>query len=336
MELSLSYQDVFLLPRYSTYYSRDSVKTEVTFGPRTFKLPIVPANMACVIDINIARWMSENDYFYIMHLFNNGEGAPNQDNWEFLKTANREQWKTISVSLGVQETDRKFLLDARYENLRIDYLTLDIAHAHSVRMKEMLKLISEMYWIGRPFVIAGNIATSEAVKDLEAWGVDAIKVGIAQGGACTTYGMTGFGTPMFTCMLHCAGVATKPLIADGGIKTDGDIAKAIRAGASMVMAGSFFAACKDSPAENIYNELEEHTDHLAIDNDVRKITHKKYYGSASIQNKHNHRHVEGTLIKLECNHLTYEQKLLEIKDSYQSSLSYAGGDLNKVKWGIRR
>jgi GMP reductase len=357
----LSYQEVFLIPERSDYHSRDDVETSVDYGPRRFKLPIVPANMECVIDTNVAKWLSQNDYFYIMHRFNKDKTLPpNTDNWKFVETANKEKWKTISISIGVNQADVDFLLRCKLAGMRIDYLTIDIAHAHSIRMKEMLAYVKESSYTNQlhglpiPFVIAGNVATPQAVKDLEDWGADSVKVGIAQGGACTTYGMTGFGIPMFSCMLECAEVAKNPLIADGGIKTNGDFAKAVRAGGTMVMAGSVFAACKDAPGESIYdglvdlsisevkrlNAMDDYAKAnklpvVKLDLPERKILSKVYYGSASEYNKGSKRHVEGTKLELPCNGMTYEEKYHEIGDSYSSSVSYAGGDLNRVRWGVR-
>jgi GMP reductase len=320
--------------------------------------------MKCVIDVKLAKWMSENEYFYIMHRFNeNPFDKPNHDNWDFVEHANRQKWRTISVSIGVQDYDKEFLKMVQLKNYRIDYLTIDIAHGHSRAMKDMIRFVKELelrcytsiyggttgvplrYY---PFIIAGNVATSEAVVDLENWGADSVKVGIAQGGACTTFGMTGFGTPMFTCVQHCAGSAKKPIVADGGIKTNGDFSKAIVAGATMVMAGSVFAACSNSPAETVVKQLRSGevrpTTQIGSgvvtstyeDRIIQKI-YKLYYGSASHYNKHSNHHVEGTLIELECNGLTYEQKLIEIQESYQSAISYAGGKLSiSTKWGIRK
>ena len=331
MEPYYSYQDVFLKPRYSPYHSRSNADTSISFGPRCFKIPVVPANMVCAIDTNLARWMSANDYFYIMHRFNVDHSHPvNQDNMAFVKLANEENWKTVSISIGVQEEDKEFLNRCAKEGLRIDYLTIDIAHAHSIRMKEMLECIHRWIFGGKfqPFIIAGNVATPEAVIDLETWGADSVKVGIAQGGACTTFGMTGFGIPMFTCIQECSRVAKKPVIADGGIRTDGDFAKALVAGGTVVMAGSVFAACEDSPAESVRRFDGDHYKH-------DEITHKIYYGSASEYNKRTKHHVEGTKLELACNGMTYAEKLQEVTEALQSSTSYAGGALSSAHWGVR-
>ena len=336
-----SYSEVFLKPRYSEFHSRSEANTSITFGNKTFKLPVVPANMECTMNVDKAKYMSENEYFYIMHRFNKDKTAPaNTDNKKFIEVANNENWKTISISLGVKDEDEELIEHCISNKLRIDYLTLDIAHSHSVRMKEMLAYLNRMYrsdicTVERPFIIAGNVASAGAVVDLENWGADATKVGIAQGDACTTYGQTGFGTPMFSCIQECADVATKPIIADGGIRTNGDFAKALVAGGHMVMAGSIFAACIDSPAETVYREII--TNELSNRGAGKIIVkpYKTYYGSASAKNKGANVHVEGRVVELECNKMTYAEKLHEITESLQSSISYAGGDFSEVEYGIR-
>ena len=321
----LSYQDVFLKPQYSKYHSRSEADVSVELGNRKFRMPVIPANMKCTINQKLALWMSDNDYFYVMHRFNaNHYDTPNTDNIRFIEQANTDKWKTISISLGVKQEDMDLIDHCIKQNLRIDYITIDIAHAHSIRMKEMLSYILTMYRskncsLDKPFIIAGNVATPAAVVDLENWGADAVKVGIAQGDACTTYGQTGFGLPMFSCMLECSAAARKPLIADGGIRMNGDIAKAIRAGGTMVMVGSVFAACEDSPAETVVKGDKKY---------------KQYFGSASAINKGKNVHVEGRLVSLECNGFFVHQKLNEMTESLQSSMSYAGGDIRLADWGV--
>lgn len=167
---------------------------------------------------------------------------------------------------------------------------------------------------------------------------------IVANSACSTHGKTGFHVPMWTCIQECANVAKIPLIADGGIKTNGDIAKAVRAGGTMVMAGSLFAACIDSPAESVYDSpigVCRSANDVALAErgvDLRRVTHKKYYGSASSTNKGNDHHVEGTTILLPVDPMTYSMKLGEIKEDLQSACSYAGGSMDalaSVPWGTR-
>ena len=179
---ALSYDQVYLIPQYSPVHSRSEISTAVKFGPRTFKTPAVPANMKCTIDDDKAKWMSENGHFYIMHRFGETVETKYDDMYKFVFKANYQKWKTISISVGVQPEDQQFLLDCINAELQIDYITLDIAHADSIRAKEMLLWIkSQDFGAINPFVIVGNVATPEAVANLTDWGADAIKCGIAGG-----------------------------------------------------------------------------------------------------------------------------------------------------------
>ena len=310
---ALKYEDVCLLPNYSEVYSRVDCSTETTLCDKKFKLPIIPANMKSVIDMHLARWMSDNDYFYIMHRFDSHLA-------DDIGLANSEDWKTISFSVGVKMQDKIHVMNiGKSSNLRVDFLTIDIAHGHCDRMKAMIEHIKK--WLPETKIIAGNVATDQAVRDLSDWGADVVKVGIGQGSPCTTKDKTGFTMPMFSCTQKCSGLYSGdflegsekkiPIIADGGIKCNGDIAKAIVAGANMVMAGGLFAACTDSPA---------------VPSTINDVPHKAYFGSASAENKGHNNNVEGKLTNISCNNMTYEQKLNEITQDLQSSISYAGGN----------
>lgn len=136
-----------------------------------------------------------------------------------------------------------------------DVLVVDTAHGHSKGVIETVKYIKKHY--PKMDVIAGNIATAEAVQDLVKAGADAVKVGIGPGSICTTRVVTGIGVPQLSAVMACAAEAKKhkiPVISDGGIRYAGDVAKAIAAGADSVMIGSLFAGTKESPGEIIYRE----------------------------------------------------------------------------------
>ena len=131
-----------------------------------------------------------------------------------------------------------------------DALVLDSAHGHSQNIISALKLIKSKYPGAQ--VIAGNIATAEAAQALIDAGADAVKVGIGPASICTTRVIAGIGVPQITSIFDVASVAAKydiPLIADGGVKYSGDIVKAIAAGGDVVMIGSLFAGCDESPGE---------------------------------------------------------------------------------------
>ncbi len=131
-----------------------------------------------------------------------------------------------------------------------DFLSLDSAHGHSKNIIQCVKDIKAAYPDCQ--LIAGNIATAEAAEDLIAAGADALKVGIGPGSICTTRVVAGIGVPQITAIYDVARVASRyniPVIADGGIKYSGDLPKAIAAGADVIMIGSLFAGCEESPGE---------------------------------------------------------------------------------------
>ncbi|MCI8662313.1 MAG: IMP dehydrogenase [Hungatella sp.] len=130
----------------------------------------------------------------------------------------------------------------------VDVVVLDSAHGHSANVLRCVKMIKEAYPDLQ--VIAGNVATGEATRDLIEAGVDAVKVGIGPGSICTTRVVAGIGVPQISAVMDCYAVAKEyniPIIADGGIKYSGDITKAIAAGGSVCMMGSMFAGCDESP-----------------------------------------------------------------------------------------
>jgi len=156
-----------------------------------------------------------------------------------------------AVGVGTDALDRvQALIDAD-----VDVIVIDTAHAHSKNVFDTVARIRKKFKDVQ--LIAGNVATAKAARDLIKLGVDAIKVGIGPGAICTTRVIAGIGVPQITAIMDCAEVADKagvPLIADGGIKYSGDIVKAIAAGADSVMIGSLFAGTDESPGEIIYYE----------------------------------------------------------------------------------
>ena len=135
---------------------------------------------------------------------------------------------------------------------RVDAIVIDTAHGHSSRVIEAVKKVKAQF--SNIEVIAGNVATAEATKELIAVGVDAVKTGIGPGSICTTRIVTGAGVPQITAIDECVKAAKGsgvPIIADGGVKFSGDVAKAIVAGADCVMIGSLFAGTEEAPGEVI-------------------------------------------------------------------------------------
>lgn len=308
------YDNIQLLPRQCRVSSRSECDPSIAFGPRRFKIPVVPANMKTVIDTPIAEFLAREGYFYVMHRFD-------LDAIAFAKQM-REQGLFVSLSVGVQARDFALIEQLKAEGLGADYLTIDIAHGHADAVQRQIAHIKQH--LPEAFVIAGNVGTPEAVIDLERWGADATKVGIGPGKVCITRMKTGFGTGgwQLSAVKWCARVASKPIVADGGIRHHGDIAKSIRFGASMVMIGSLFAGHEESPGETVVEDGQRY---------------KAYFGSASDFNKGERRHVEGKRI-LEPIKGRLADTLTEMREDLQSSISYSGGtelmDLRKVNYVI--
>ena len=221
-----------------------------------------------------------------------------------------------SISVGIKDDEYKFIDELAEKGLIPEYTTIDVAHGHSVYVIKMIKYIKEK--MPETFLTVGNVATPEAVRELENAGADATKVGVGPGKACITKLKTGFGTGgwQLAALRMCSKVARKPLIADGGIRHNGDIAKSVRFGASMVMIGSMLAGHEESPGNVIK---------------IDGKTYKQYWGSASEVQKGAYRNVEGKQMLVPYRgHIA--DTLDEMKQDLQSSISYAGGrDLEAIK-----
>ncbi|MGE4376572.1 MAG: GMP reductase [Burkholderiaceae bacterium] len=308
------YDNILLLPRKCRVQSRAECDTRMELGGRSFRLPVVPANMKTVVDEPLCTWLAQNGYFYVMHRFD-------LDSVEFARTMHARGCYA-SISLGVKKADYEAVDRLAAEGITPEYVTIDIAHGHADSVRKMIAHLKRK--LPGAFVIAGNVGTPEAVIDLENWGADATKVGIGPGKVCITKLKTGFGTGgwQLSALKWCARVATRPIIADGGIREHGDIAKSIRFGATMVMVGALLAGHEESPGQTV---------------EVDGKLYKEYYGSASDFNKGEYRHVEGKRI-LEPIKGKIADTLTEMEQDLQSSISYAGGtrllDIRKVNYVI--
>ena len=303
------YEDIQLIPAKSIVKSRSECDTSVDLGGRRFKLPVVPANMQTVIDESLASWLAENGFFYVMHRFDEDSRQP------FIRRMH-DQGLFASISLGVKPGEYDFVEQLAKDQDLPEYITIDVAHGHSDMVIQMIQQVKKH--LPDSFLIAGNVGTPEAVRELENAGADATKVGIGPGKVCTTKLKTGFGTGgwQLAAVSTCSKVARKPLIADGGVRTNGDIAKSIRFGASMVMIGSMFSGHDQSPG-----------DLIKIDGSL----YKEYFGSASATQKGQRKNVEGKKMLVPYKG-DIADTLAEMKEDLQSSISYAGGkDLEAIR-----
>ncbi|WP_084674774.1 GMP reductase [Streptococcus pneumoniae] len=287
------YEDIQLIPNKCVIKSRAEADTSVTLGNHTFKLPVVPANMQTILDENVAEQLAKGGYFYIMHRFDEAGRIP------FIKRMHN-QGLIASISVGVKDYEYDFVRQLKTD--APEYITIDIAHGHADIVISMIQHIKKE--LPDTFVIAGNVGTPEAVRELENAGADATKVGIGPGKVCITKVKTGFGTGgwQLAALRWCA--------------------KSIRFGASMIMIGSLFAGHIESPGKTIEVDGEQF---------------KEYYGSASQYQKGAYKNVEGKRILLPAKgHL--QDTLTEMEQDLQSAISYAGGrqvaDLKHVDYVI--
>lgn len=234
METKLTFDDVGLSPVHNNVESRMTPKLDTWLAVDTkIKMPLLAANMDCVIGSDLARILINHGGMPIFHRFCDLE---TQINW--LKEFGDECF----LSSGLDCKDLPRLVDNGLRGV-----CFDVAQGHDVRLYEAIA-------VARTFgleVIAGNVCTEQGYIDLVNAGATSIKVGIGPGAACTTRTVTGFGVPQMSALLDIRPASLKykiPYIADGGIRTSGDAVKALAAGASSIMMGRQFAATWDSAA----------------------------------------------------------------------------------------
>ena len=329
MRNSLTYDDIQLVPQYSTVPSRTQIDLKTLVSRRYGILnPIVASPMDTVCGLEMAYKIFLLGGVGCIHRFNSieeqskiikelyhriySEEWGNQfESWGVMV----DNWHSeiphvpIMASIGVSESDKdraKSLVDNG-----CNIIIIDVAHGHHKNVEKMLEWCKENL-DDKVDIIAGNIATKEAAQELESWGADGLRVGIGGGSLCTTRVKTGFGVPNVSCLEDIVSVAKTPVMADGGIRSSGDISKALAIGASSVMLGSLIAGTDEAPGQIV---------------ETPKGLYKRYRGSASLETKVTHgqqtRNVEG-----ESTTIPYKGGVKFIVngliDGVKSALSYGG------------
>lgn len=243
-----TFDDVLIRPGYSEVDSRQDIDLSQHFLGMQLNIPVISANMDFVTGPQMSTAMWENGGLGILHRFDLWEKQIEDINSAYSNTGR------VAFSIGTREPAeaiaRLVEVDHRFYTQKI--VCIDVAHGHHRNVIDLVKRIKDQFpaWC----VIAGNVATDQGTSDLIAAGADAIKVGIGPGSVCTTRIVTGVGVPQLSAIIECAAVAkefNRPIIADGGIRSAGDIVKALAAGASVVMLGSLLAGTDEAPGEMI-------------------------------------------------------------------------------------
>jgi IMP dehydrogenase len=235
----ITFDDVLLIPAYNHYESRKmvDVSMEDKSGRLRVGLPVMTSNMDTVTENGMADFIGSKGGIGVLHRFMSVER-----NIEIFK---RCSYPTF-VSVGCSEKD---LERARaLSDVGANYFCIDVAHAHAKYVGRTLKMLRDL--LPEACIMAGNVATYAGADYLASCGADIIKVGIGGGSVCSTRIKTGFGVPMLSSIQECARV-DRSIVADGGIRTAGDIVKSLAFGADFVMLGGMLAGTRPTPGELI-------------------------------------------------------------------------------------
>lgn len=234
---ALTFDDVLLVPNYNHYDSRRMVEISSTdkTGKFSLQLPVMSANMDTITGSAMASFMNSKGGIGVLHRF-----MDIPTNIQEFKDCRCPVF--VSVGCSDQEYERvEALRDAGAE-----YFCVDVAHAHSKILGKALKCFRQMLPNG--IIMAGNVATYAGADFLVSLGADIVKVGIGSGSVCTTRIKTGFGIPSLKAIKECAR-SNRSIVADGGIRTSGDIVKALAFGADFVMIGGMLAGTEPTPGK---------------------------------------------------------------------------------------
>jgi len=254
-ENKLCFNDILLLPRYSELDSRTTPDVSTTIGNLDFDIPIISSPMDSVTGINMLVAMSRSGGLGILsrHISMDDDEELKQQEKDIITAHNIPGLHHTGCAIGIKgDVQRKVntLIDAGCQ-----VVCIDIAHGDHSKMYKILELITKIQSKNDFVIMAGNVCTVEAAKRFEDAGVNAIKIGIGPGAACTTRIVTGFGMPQLSAIheiYEALGGRRKrvSLIADGGIRTSGDMVKALWAGADACMIGYLLAGTDCAPTIN--------------------------------------------------------------------------------------
>jgi IMP dehydrogenase len=248
MKEALSFDDVLLVPKYSDIKSRKEVDISSELdGAIKLSLPVIASPMDTVSESEMALAMSAEGGLAIVHRYNTVQ----EQSTIVAKVLFENEDARVGAAIGMTDfLERAYAVAA----VGAQVLCIDVAHGHHSMMERCIKTLKDKY-ADSLHIMAGNVATLEGFNALASWGADSIRVGIGGGSICSTRLVTGHGIPTFQSVLNCRDTTygDVKIVADGGIKTTGDMVKAYAAGADFVMIGSMLAGTEESPGETFHS-----------------------------------------------------------------------------------
>ena len=246
MKETICFDDVLLVPRYSDIESRSSISVSSELNNVTYASPLISSPMDTVTETSMIVAMSRLGGLGVAHRYNSiGQQS------KLIHMSHTQGAKNVGAAIGVSGDYLERAKAAVMAGANV--LCIDIAHGHHSMMKNALKNVRSLF-DKNVTVIAGNVATLEAFNDLADWGAHDIRVGVGGGSICSTRIKTGHGVPTLQSVMDCSkSDRDAVLIADGGIKTSGDVAKAVAAGADFVMLGSLLAGTDETPVAKVWS-----------------------------------------------------------------------------------
>ena len=244
---AVTYDDMLLVPQYSDITSRSEVDIGSYLGEKKFTLPIIASPMDTISESAMAKVMGNLGGLAVLHRYNSIDEQQKMAH----EVVSHADWSgQVAAAIGVtgDYLERAEALIAA----GTDILCIDVAHGHHILMKKALETLRNEY-DNHIYIIAGNVCTLEGINDVADWGANAVRCNIGGGSICSTRIVTGHGLPGLQTIFDCARTDRDvKIIADGGIKTSGDIVKALAAGADFVMCGSLFAGTDETPGSVVH------------------------------------------------------------------------------------
>lgn len=266
LQTALTFDDVLLVPAFSSIVSRSEVDLRLNLGPSIqLSLPVISSPMDTVTEAEMAVAISKAGGLGIIHRYNSIDQQA-----KLVTEAKEKGAKFVGAAVG--STGDFYERASELVKWGVDVVCVDVAHGHHQNVREAIEKIKNHPSHYKFHLMAGNVATGKAYQDLSDWGADSIRVGIGGGSICSTRLQTGFGVPNLAAIFDCVQTQAyrsgkTKLIVDGGIKNSGDMVKAFAAGAHFVMCGSMLAGTDESPGETF--------------TDANGVKMKNYRGMAS-------------------------------------------------------